>query len=103
DEIEKRRLAGAVGADDQPPLAFRYRQVHRAGDTQAAERLVQVMQCQRGHPPPSWRTAGTGAARALRDGIAQRHSRAQPGTSPSGMNTTISTKMAPRTKFQRSI
>ena len=32
-----------------------------------------------------------------------RHSRTQPGTSPSGMNTTISTKIAPSTKFQRSM
>ena len=32
---------------------------------------------------------------------AARDSRAMPGTRPSGMNTTIATKMAPSMKFQR--
>ena len=78
------------------------REVDRGGDAQAAERLVQVAHLERGHGPASRFRAGAGA-RGPRIAMAQRQNRTQPGTSPSGMNTTISTKMAPSTKFQRSM
>ena len=49
DEIEQRGLAGAVGADDQAPLARLDREVDIGGDAQAAERLAQVIDGERGH------------------------------------------------------
>src|SRR6185437_5773970 len=54
DEVEQRRLARAVGADDQAALARRDIEVHIGGDTQAAEGFDQVAQLERAHPalPP---------------------------------------------------
>ena len=47
--------------------------------------------------------ADTGAVARGRHALAaHRQSRTVPGTKPSGMKTTMTTKMAPRTKFQRS-
>src|SRR5262249_37777357 len=102
DEVEQRGLAGAVRTDDQPPLARLDDEIDVGGDAQAAERLAEPVDDERGHgvaPAPS-------AAPALRRPRSERHpirhSRALPGTRPSGMKRTMSTKMAPSMKFQRS-
>src|SRR5262245_54631511 len=105
DQIEERGLARAVRADDQAPLSRRHREVHRGGDDQTAERLGQALDGERGrggHRPASLPRA-TAIAGVARRAVTRRHRRAAPGTSPSGMKTTIATKMAPRTKFHRSI
>src|SRR5262249_34368860 len=52
DEVEQRRLAGAVGADDEPALARIHDEVYAGGDAQAAERLVEGTHGQRGHRRP---------------------------------------------------
>src|SRR5262249_41925228 len=118
DQVEERGLAGAVGADDQPPLAGLDAHVHVTGDAQPAERLLQAAELERAHgpspaPPPMalpvplpCGTAASAAGpprRGHQRRTAQRHSRREPGTSPSGMKTTMTTKIAPSTKFQRSI
>ncbi len=100
DEVEERRLAGAVGADDEPPFAGRDVERHLGGDAQAAERLLETAHRQRVHGSPR---AGAGAGRRRRPRIAQRTSRTEPGTKPSGMNRTMATKIAPNSKFQRAI
>ena len=108
-QVEERRLARAVRADDQAPLALRHREIHRGGDEQAAEGLRQALHRQRGrraaHRARLLARRGHRRHRPRRGGraVTRRHSRAAPGTSPSGMKTTIATKMAPRTKFQRSM
>src|SRR5262245_64110088 len=117
DQVEERGLAGAVRADDQPPLAGLDAHVHVAGDAQPAERLPQAAELERAHAPspvplpmalPVPLPCGTAAIAAgpARRGhqrrTTQRHSRREPGTSPSGMKTTMATKIAPSTKFQRS-
>src|SRR6185312_9193994 len=104
DEVEQRRLARAVGADDQAALARRDIEVHIGGDTQAAEGFDQVAQLERAHPalPPPVRSAAAARGPRRRD-QAHRHSRTEPGTKPSGMKMTMATKIAPSTRFQRSI
>src|SRR2546425_10216838 len=52
DEVEERRLAGPVGADDQTALAGLDGEIHGGGDAQAAERLLKAAHGQRGHRPP---------------------------------------------------
>ena len=47
--LNKRGLAGAVGADDQPPLARRDSEIDALGDAQAAERFGQPGDAERGH------------------------------------------------------
>src|SRR5207249_8292365 len=47
DEVEQRRLAGAVGPDDGHPLAGRHREVGTADDLGLAEALAQVFQLDR--------------------------------------------------------
>ena len=101
DQVEQGRLAGAVRSDDQPPLAGLHRKVHRGRDAQAAERLVEIEQFERGHRPLSRRSTGVGCGRS--SPIAQCQRRTEPGTNPSGMKMTMTTKIAPRTKFQRSM
>ena len=87
DQVEKRRLAGAVRSDDQPPLARHHLQRHVVRRRQAAERLSQSADLQRGG-----------------HFVLQRvHRRRTPGTSPSGTNSTIATKTNPSSMFQRSI
>ena len=72
------------------------------GDPQPAERLAEVMDDERGHG--RFRSAGAAAwVAAAAAASAHAHSRTAPGTRPSGMNTTMATKIAPSTKFQRSI
>src|SRR5208282_1696444 len=104
DQIEERRLAGAVRADDQAPLALSDGETDVGGHGQAAERFLQLADLERRHDvllPPQPRRAA--AARARRARRMARHSRSMPGTSPSGMKRTIATKMAPSTRFQRSM
>src|SRR3989441_12741093 len=79
DQVEERGLAGAVRADDQAPLARRHLQGDVADGRQAAERLPQVLEAKRSH------------------------SLFTPGTTPSGMNTTMRTKTRPSSVFQRSM
>src|SRR6266851_4175404 len=78
DQVEERGLAGAVGADDQAPLARRHLERDIADGRQAAERFPQVLEAKRSH------------------------SLFTPGTTPSGMNTTMRTKTKPSSMFQRS-
>src|SRR2546421_3219840 len=59
DQVEERGLAGAVGADDQPPLADRDVEIDACGDTQAAESLAQGSDSEGGH----------GARSGWRDGV----------------------------------
>src|SRR5262249_45854784 len=93
DEVEERGLAGAVRADDESPLAGFDAEVDGGGDAQAAERLLEATQGERGHGPRSSPAAPTGAtARGRAIAVAQRASRAVPGTSPSGMKMTMTTK-----------
>src|SRR5664280_1549100 len=99
DQIEQRGLAGAVGADDQPAFARLDIEIDIAGDAQAAERFTQAADGERAHGLPSGAGALAGAF-ILRQ--ASRHSRALPGTRPSGIKMTMATKMAPSRKFQRS-
>src|SRR4051794_14136841 len=79
DQVEERGLAGAVGADDQAALAGLDGQRDAVDRRQATEGLVQVRDLKRSH------------------------SLFAPGTTPSGMNTTIATKTKPSSMFQRSI
>ena len=102
DEVEECGLAGTVLTNDEATLTWGDSEVHRRGDAQTAERFVQVTHLERGHRPISRFSAGA-AAPEPRVAIVHRHSRTQPGTNPSGMNTTIKTKIAPSTKFQRSM
>ncbi len=106
DEIEQRGLAGAVRPDDQPALARLDFQIDVGGDAQAAERFAQALDGKRGHGFGSTAGAagcvtGTTFFVPLIARHAERDSRAMPGTRPSGMNTTMATKMAPSMKFQR--
>src|SRR5262245_5024362 len=104
DQVEQRGLPRAIGPDDEPPLARLDGERHVGGDPEAAERLAEVLHAERAHRPPSLPGAGTTAASRGRPAArAQRQSRAVPGTSPSGMNTTMTTKIAPSTKFHRSM
>ena len=103
DEVEQRRLAGAVRADDQAPLSRLDVEVDVAGDLETSEGLAQVPQDKGAHreSPAVDRAAASGAGRAGRLRHV-RHSRAVPGTRPSGMKLMIRTKMIPSTMFQRS-
>ena len=103
DQIEQGGLAGAVRADDQPTFPRRDREVDLRGDVQAPERLAQGADGERAHGFGSASDIGRAAVSGRRsERQAERASRAAPGTRPSGMNTTIATKMAPSRKFQRS-
>src|SRR5512144_511182 len=106
DEVEECRLAGAVGADDQVPLPRLHREIHRGRDQQSPEGLGQALHRQRGRRAahragPSPRVATPVTTGAADRAVTRRQSRTAPGTSPSGMKSTIATKMAPSTKFQR--
>ena len=85
-QVEQRRFTGAVRPDDEPPLARLNFERDVVGRRQAAERFLEPADLQRrGH-------------RLLQ----RAHSRLSPGTSPSGMKTTISTNTKPSSMFQRS-
>src|SRR5579862_380893 len=101
DEVEQRRLAGPVGTDNQPALARLNREIDVLRDVQPAERLVQPPDGQRGHDFCPSIVGCAGKLRRFASRHAARVRRTVPGTSPSGMNTTIATKIAPSMKFQR--
>src|SRR5262249_29527933 len=103
DEIEQRGLAGAVRADDQPPLARLDDQIDVGGDAQAPKRLAEPVDDKRGHCIAPGLSAGATLRRPCSERHPIRHSRTVPGTRPSGMKMTMSTKMAPSMKFQRSM
>src|SRR3569832_2112562 len=99
DEVELRRLAGAVGTDDEPPRAGLDIEIDVAGDVEAAERLAQAGDGEGAHGAVSF----TGGVYCPRRRVARRQSRADPGTRPSGIRMTMATKIAPSRKFQRSM
>ena len=106
DEIEQSGFAGAVRTDDQPALAGGNVEIDIGGDAQSAERLAEVADGERGHD--CGLAADTAALFVapfcrLAERQAKRVSRTAPGTKPSGMNTTMATKIAPSMKFQRVI
>ena len=78
-QVEERGLAGAVGADDEAPLPRLNAQGNIRDRRQAAEGLLQVLDTKR------------------------FHNLFVPGTTPSGMNTTMNTKTKPSSMFQRSM
>src|SRR5262245_1032904 len=104
DQVEQRGLAGAVRADDQPPLPGLDGKRDVGGDAQAVERFAQPTDGERGH---GWRSSTGGLslelARARSAFSPQRASRTEPGTSPSGMKLMMATKITPSTRFQRSM
>src|ERR1043166_6740149 len=103
DQVEQRRLAGAVRADDQSAFSRCDREGDIRSDVQAAERFAQGADGERAHgfgPASGICTAVALSGRTARQ--AERARRAAPGTRPSGMNTTMATKIAPSRKFQRS-
>src|SRR3974390_883912 len=100
DQVEQRGLAGHVRADDQPPLARRDIEIDVIGDVQAAERLAEAREGERAHGLASVATTLPGK---LFFRHISCHSRALPGTRPSGIIMTIATKIAPSRKFQRSM
>src|SRR5436190_1763915 len=99
---------GDVPADDEPTLARLDVQVDVGGDAQAAECLAELVDGERTHCVGS---AGFGSALAASTTLLRRrnarqpcrHSRAVPGTRPSGIRMTMATKIAPSRKFQRSM
>src|SRR5262249_30847244 len=101
DEVEERRLAGAVRPDDEASLARLDDEVDGVGDAQAAERFGEAAHGE-GRPrrPSTGRDAAVGLGR--KRAAAHRKSRAEPGTRPSGMKMTMTTKIAPSSMFQRS-
>ena len=102
DQIKKRGLAGPVRANDQPPLSWLDDKIDAGSDVQSAERLAEMLDSQRRHCCcPALFDGTVCLPRNAPDPI--RHSRAVPGTRPSGMKMTIATKIAPNIKFQRSI
>src|SRR5690606_10946273 len=63
DQVEQRRLAGAVRPDDGVAFAPGHIQADATDDRRDAERLVDVPQCERAHHrPPSLAAAGWAAA-----------------------------------------
>ena len=103
-QVEERGLAGAVGTNNQAPLARFHDQFDIGGDAQAAERLAQRFDGQRAHGLRSLAGRATHPlSRARTDCDAARHSRTEPGTRPSGMKLMIKMKITPSTRFQRSM
>src|SRR5579884_569993 len=98
DEIEQRGLTGTVRADDQAAFARFDRKAHVIGDAQPAEGLAQCADRERCHGLICVIDAGCTRLSRRHN---ERDSRIVPGTKPSGMNTTIATKIAPSMKFHR--
>src|ERR1700752_3263559 len=86
DGFEQRRLARAVRPDDQAALSRRHFERNVVRGRQPAEGLAQTAQLERGAHFATQRV----------------HNRRTPGTMPSGMKMTISTKTKPSSMFQRS-
>src|SRR5258706_16339778 len=89
DEVEQRGLAGAVRADDEPPLARLDVEIDVGGDAQAAERLAELVDGERAHGFGSALPAMTMLRRLRNARQPCRHSRAVPGTRPSGIRMTM--------------
>src|SRR5262249_14168254 len=103
DGVERRGLAGAVGSDDQPPLARHDAERDVFRRRQAAEALAQMRDLERGRRHCAGSEAAPPAAlRALKRFCNRRHACVQPGTRPYGMNMITTTKMTPSSVFQRS-
>jgi len=103
-QVEQGGLAGTVRSDDQAPFPGFDGKIDVAGDVQAAERFAQSVDGERGHDfGPAVSATATSFARWRSTRHPMRHSRAVPGTRPSGMKMTIATKIAPSIKFHRSI
>src|SRR6516165_4092541 len=100
-QVEQSGLARAVWSDDQAALALFDIEVDVASDAQSAERFGEPVDDQSAHCRGPAAIGKFDLAPALPRQI-ERVSRATPGTRPSGMNTTIATKIAPSIKFQRS-
>src|SRR5664279_5212129 len=104
DQVEQRGLAGAIGADDQPPLARLNIEIDAAGDMQPAEGFGEACDGEGGHGGgPRLSPAATAPGFGFICRHASRQSRAVPGTRPSGIRMTMATKIAPSRKFQRSM
>src|SRR5262249_31983850 len=101
DQIEERRLTRAVRPDDQPALPGFDREGDIGGDAQAPKGFAQGRDGERGHGRGSAKS--TVAARVRSSFRPACHSRTDPGTSPSGMNEMMATKIRPSTRFQRAI
>ena len=96
--------ATSLGPVAGAALARLDRKAYRCGDAQPAKRLFEVVEHQGTHAPLCWRAPRLGSlSRGENRPPAQRQRRTEPGTNPSGMKMTITTKMAPRTRFQRAI
>src|SRR5205085_4776158 len=91
DQIEQRRLARPIGADDQPPLAGLDGEAHVAGDAQPTKGFAELFDAQRRHDTGSASLSEPGRVRSRNARQPSFHSRTEPGTSPSGMNLTMST------------
>src|SRR6516164_1003977 len=100
-QVEQRSLARAVWPVDQAALALFDIEVHVASDAQSAERFSEPVDDQSAHCRGPAVIGKFDLVLALSRQI-ERVSRATPGTRPSGINTTIATKIAPSMKFQRS-
>src|SRR5436190_6803759 len=104
DEIEQRSLAGPVRSDDQAPLSRLDEKIDIGGDIETAEGLPQMLDGKRAHCfEPELFAPAAALSRPRSTPDPRRHSRAVPGTRPSGIKMTMATNMAPSMKFQRSI
>ena len=101
DQIEQGGLTRTVWADDQAAFALLDVEIDVAGDAQSTEGFGQLVDDQSVHCRRPAAIGKVGLALALPRQI-ERVSRTMPGTRPSGMNTTMATKIAPSMKFQRS-
>jgi len=91
EKVEERGLARAVRADDEPALARHDLERDIVDRGQAAERLLQAADLERGRHLAHQRA------------FKRAHPRRIPGTRPSGMKITITTKTKPSSMFQRSM
>src|SRR5215204_326267 len=83
------------------PLSGLDHQVDILGDAQAAEGFAKHVDAERAHRLSSLTAETTsGLRRACNACQPIRHSRTEPGTSPSGMKLMMATKMTPSTRFQ---
>src|SRR3974377_986036 len=101
DQVEQRSLARAVWSNDQAAFALFDIEVDIASDAQSAEGFGEPVNDQSTHCRGPAVIGKFDFVLSLLRQI-ERVSRATPGTRPSGMNTTIATKIAPSMKFQRS-
>src|ERR1700739_1924288 len=100
-QVEQRGLARAVWPDNQAAFAWFDIEVDVAGDAQSTEGFGEPVDDQSAHcrGPAVIGKFALVLARVRQIALV---SRTTPGTRPSGMNTTIATKIAPSMKFQRS-